>query len=58
MAFLKFRADQLYDGYRLLDSQHVLITSEEGVIEDITDTSEAGDDVQTFNGILSPGFIN
>jgi aminodeoxyfutalosine deaminase len=58
MAFLKFRADQLYDGYRLLDNQHVLITTEEGVIEDITDTSEAGDDIQSFNGILSPGFIN
>jgi cytosine/adenosine deaminase-related metal-dependent hydrolase len=58
MAFLKFRADQLFDGYRLLDNQHVLITTEEGVIEDITHINEAGDDVRSFNGILSPGFIN
>ena len=58
MAFHKFRADLLFDGYRLLDSQQVLITSKDGVIEDITHINDAGDDVQTFNGILSPGFIN
>jgi len=58
MAFHKFRADQLFDGYRLLDSQYVLITTEEGVIENIVHINEAGDDVQSFNGILSPGFIN
>jgi cytosine/adenosine deaminase-related metal-dependent hydrolase len=58
MAFHKFRADQLFDGYRLLDSQQVLITTEEGVIENIAHINEAGDDVQSFNGILSPGFIN
>ena len=58
MAFHKFRAEQLFDGYRLLDDQHVLITTEEGVIEDSVDVSDAGDDVQPFKGILSPGFIN
>lgn len=58
MAFHKFRADQLFDGYRLLDDQHVLITTEEGVIEDIVLIDEAGDDVRSFNGIVSPGFIN
>jgi len=58
MAFHKFRADQLFDGYRLLDDQHVLITTEDGVIEDIAHISEAGDDVHSFDGILSPGFIN
>lgn len=58
MAFQKFRADQLFDGYRLLDDQYVLITSEEGIVEDIIAKDEAGDDVQVFSGILSPGFIN
>lgn len=57
MRYRKFRADQLFDGYRMLD-QHVLITTEEGVIEGIVSPNEAGDDVQHFNGILSPGFIN
>jgi aminodeoxyfutalosine deaminase len=58
MAFKKFRADQLFDGYRLRDDKYVLITSEEGVVEDIVIENDAGDDVQVFTGILSPGFIN
>ncbi len=58
MAFIKFRADQLFDGYHLLDDQHVLIISEEGMVEDIVIADEAGDDVQMLNGILTPGFIN
>lgn len=58
MAFQKFRADQLFDGYRLLDDQYVLITSEKGVVEDIVIKNDAGDDIQVFTGILSPGFIN
>ncbi|MEI9913078.1 MAG: amidohydrolase family protein [Bacteroidota bacterium] len=58
MGYKKFRADQLFDGYRLLDDQQVLITTEEGIVEDIVSLHEAGDDVQELNGILSPGFIN
>jgi cytosine/adenosine deaminase-related metal-dependent hydrolase len=55
---MKFKADQLFDGYRLLDDQHVLITSEDAVIENIVPTHEAGDDIQQLKGILSPGLIN
>lgn len=58
MAFQKFRADQLFDGYRLLDDQYVLITSAEGVVENIVPKQEAGDNIQVFKGILTPGFIN
>ena len=58
MAFQKFRGDQLFDGYRMLDDQHVLITTERGEIVDIIHPDEAGDDVQVFAGILCPGFIN
>ncbi|HEX7846797.1 MAG TPA: amidohydrolase family protein [Chitinophagaceae bacterium] len=58
MSYRKFRADQLFDGYRLLDDQHVLVTTEDGTIEDIVTINEAGEDIQTFEGILSPGFIN
>jgi hypothetical protein len=35
MEYRKFRADQLFDGYRLLGDQHVLITTEDGKIEEI-----------------------
>lgn len=58
MAFHKFRADQLFDGYRLLDDQQVLITTADGGVEDIVGVTDAGDNVQSFKGILSPGFIN
>lgn len=42
----------------MLDKHHVLITGDNGVILDIVTTEEAGDDIQTFHGILSPGLIN
>ena len=58
MSYLKFRADHLFDGYRLLDDQHVLISDKNGVIQDIVSIDDAGDDLQSFHGILSPGLIN
>lgn len=58
MALLKFRAEQLFDGYHLRNDPHVLITSDEGVILDLVSPEDAGDEVQEFEGILSPGFIN
>ena len=48
----------MFTGTTLLDNKHVLVTNEEGVIKDIAPLAEAGDNIQTFEGILSPGFIN
>lgn len=58
MAYLKFRADQLFDGYRFLPINPVLIIAEDGTVENIVAPADAGDDVQQLSGILSPGFIN
>ncbi|NML20391.1 amidohydrolase family protein [Pseudoflavitalea sp. G-6-1-2] len=58
MAYRKFKADQLFTGNRMLDGGEVLITTEQGWVEDIVPASEAGDDVQVLNGLLSPGFVN
>jgi aminodeoxyfutalosine deaminase len=58
MAFKKFKATQLFDGYTLYDNNNILITDEKGKIESIVSTTEAGDDVQSFDGILTPGLIN
>ncbi|MGK2864232.1 MAG: amidohydrolase family protein [Chitinophagaceae bacterium] len=58
MAIQKFSADQLFDGYRFWDDQFVLITSGDGVVMDIVNKIDAGDNVIFFQGILSPGFIN
>ena len=56
MAYKKFQSEQLFTGYELLNSDHVLITDEEGKIKDIVPAAEAGDEVQNFKGILSPGY--
>ena len=58
MAYQKFRGDYLFTGTTLLNNKHVLVTNEEGVIKDIAPLSEAGDNIQIFEGILSPGFVN
>ena len=58
MAYRKFKADQLFDGYHLHGNDKVLITDDSGRVESLVPVSEAGDDVQSFSGILSPGLIN
>ena len=58
MAYKKFQAEQLFTGYELLDNQQVLITDEEGRIENVIAQGDAGDDIQKLPGILSPGFVN
>jgi cytosine/adenosine deaminase-related metal-dependent hydrolase len=58
MNYQKFQADQLFTGYDLLNNNHVLITDEAGNIKEIVLESDAGDNIQKRNGILSPGFIN
>ena len=58
MHYQKFRADQLFTGQKLLGPDQVLITSEDGRVVGILPASEAGDDIQFYPGILSPGFIN
>ncbi len=57
MAYLKFSADKIFDGYHF-HSNSVLITQQGGTIEDIVPIAEAGNDVQHYEGILTPGLIN
>jgi cytosine/adenosine deaminase-related metal-dependent hydrolase len=58
VSYRKFRADQLFTGYKLLSDEHILVTNEKGVIEDVISVMDAGSDIERFKGILSPGFIN
>jgi aminodeoxyfutalosine deaminase len=53
----KLKADRIFDGYRFLEDQ-VLIISTEGIIEDLLPASAAGLDVEEMEGLLCPGFIN
>jgi cytosine/adenosine deaminase-related metal-dependent hydrolase len=54
----KFNADQLFTGYAMLGNESVVITDDTGVVHDIVMLADAGDAVEKFSGIISPGFIN
>lgn len=58
MRYRKFKADHLFTGTKILKSENVLITDEEGKIINIVEQTDAGGDLEVFEGILSPGFIN
>lgn len=58
MSFRKISADWIFDGLEFLGKEAVVVIRENGEIETITNKSEAGNDVEHFNGIVSPGFIN
>jgi cytosine/adenosine deaminase-related metal-dependent hydrolase len=58
MTYRKFKADNLFTGKELAGSDQVLITDHDGVVESIVKRDDAGDDLEVFSGILSPGFIN
>ncbi|MBS4065905.1 MAG: amidohydrolase family protein [Chitinophagaceae bacterium] len=58
MGYRKFKADALFDGYHFRNTDDVLVTTNEGTVEAIVSTTDAGDDVESFNGILTPGLIN
>ena len=56
--YQKFQATQIFTGTELLEDQLVLITQKDGTIEALVGIEEAGEDIQSFEGIISPGFIN
>ena len=58
MSYLKYSANQLFTGTELLDNNAVLITTNDGTIEAIVSIEDAGENVQIFDGIVSPGFVN
>ena len=42
----------------MLDDTNVLVISDDGSVEAIITDEDAGDDIQFFDGILCPGFVN
>lgn len=58
MSYQKFLADHLFTGKEMLDQSVVVITDNQGNIHDLVSMAEAGDDVQSFQGTICPGFIN
>ncbi len=57
MGYRKFRADKLFTGYEIL-TDCTLVTSDNGVIEDIIRDAPIDTEAQQLNGLLCPGFIN
>jgi aminodeoxyfutalosine deaminase len=58
MTYRKFKADYLFTGFELAAPDAVLIIAGDGIVEAIVPAAEAGEDVETLHGLLSPGFIN
>ena len=58
MPRMKLKADRIFDGFKWLDNNLVLIADHHGRMIDIIPESEAGDDVQSLKGTLCPGFVN
>jgi cytosine/adenosine deaminase-related metal-dependent hydrolase len=56
--YQKFQASQIFTGTELLEDQLVLITQKNGTVEALLGIEDAGDEVQNFEGILTPGLIN
>ncbi|MBO9619081.1 MAG: amidohydrolase family protein [Niabella sp.] len=57
MDYIKLTADTIFDGYGFKENT-VLIVTNDGTIEAIIPTAEAGDAIKKLDGLLSPGFIN
>src|ERR1039457_962092 len=58
MALRKLKASHLFTGTQLLNDSNVLIIKDNGTIEAIINEKEAGENIENYNGILCPGFIN
>ena len=56
--YRKLIAQQIFNGYQMLPDNSVLIIDRNGTIADIVEKADAGEGIEYFNGILSPGFIN
>lgn len=58
MLYRKLKGSNIFDGYTLRGENKVLIIQDNGIIESIVDEVEAGDNIEFYDGILCPGFIN
>jgi len=57
MSYRKLKADKIFDGFQFIENA-VLVTTMDGAIEDVVLKDNAGEGIEIFEGILSPGFIN
>jgi len=58
MTYRKFKADYLFNGREMAGKDSVLITSADGTVQSVVPVAEAGEGVEVYRGLLSPGFVN
>jgi cytosine/adenosine deaminase-related metal-dependent hydrolase len=58
MVYRKLRANAIFNGKEFLDQHYVLVTTEDGTVVDNLPAFDAGEGIETFSGILTPGFVN
>jgi cytosine/adenosine deaminase-related metal-dependent hydrolase len=58
MHYRKLQADGIFNGFDWANDRSVLILDETGQVENIVSEENAGDGVERFNGIITPGFVN
>src|SRR3712207_2431858 len=57
MRYRKLKARQIFDGYDFREGK-VLVLQADGTVEALVPEMEAGEEIETFDGILMPGLIN
>lgn len=58
MVHRKLAADNIFNGDKMLGPDAVLIINNQAEIIDLINEADAGENVERYKGILSPGFIN
>jgi aminodeoxyfutalosine deaminase len=58
MTSRKIKGTNIFNGSKFLGADQVLILGKENIIEAIVPAKEAGENIETFDGIISPGFVN
>jgi len=54
----KFKADYLFTGKEMAEEGSVLVTNDQGAVETILPAAEAGENIESLAGLLTPGFVN
>jgi cytosine/adenosine deaminase-related metal-dependent hydrolase len=58
MTYRKFKGDYLFTGEGMAKGEMVLVTNAEGTVQAVVPAAEAGEGVESYAGLLSPGFVN
>ena len=58
MEIRKIKGTNIFNGTAFLGENNVLIVNTDGVIQAIVPTEDAGENIENYDGIICPGFIN